>query len=326
MEKRVLIAGSGEIASAYAAVLSDLAFPYEACCVSETSAKAFAAKHHVPCHAGGLEAFCVSGAASGFSHAIVALPISVLPSATLQLLGADVANLLIEKPGGLNPAVVRALADAVGETAARTRCHIAYNRRYYAAVTAARRAIAEDGGVTSFSFEFTELSDRLLNSGIDPELLRNWEYANSTHVIDTAFHLAGSPAVISSVKRGSLDFHPVAARYAGVGLTAADVPFTYLADWDAPGRWGIEINTRNRKLILRPMEKLGVQTHNSFEILPFPIEDDLDQRFKPGFYRQTQAFVLGMEKHHMLSLSGQAAQLETFSNTLFKGTDLRGPE
>lgn len=321
MDKHILIVGAGDIASAYAAVLADLELPYEVCCVSEASARGFAARHNVPCHAGGLEAFCASGAADRFSHAILALPIPTLPAATKQLLAAGVEQLLIEKPAGLDHAVVRELADSVGVEAARHRCHIAYNRRYFASIIAARQAIAEDGGATSFSFEFTELSDRLRTADIPADLLRHWEYANSTHVIDTAFHLAGVPEKLWSIKSGSLDFHPDAARYAGAGVTGDGVPFTYLADWDAPGRWGIEINTRYRKLILRPMERLGVQARNSFEIVPMTIDDDLDRRFKPGFYRQTQAFLQGLDNAHLLSLQAQADQLGLFARTIFKGAD-----
>ncbi len=322
MTERVLLVGAGEIASVYADVLRCLSVQFDACCVSADSARRFGEKHAVQCYAGGLEQLCHSGGGAGYSHAIVALPVSGLSKAAELLLSHGVENVLVEKPAGMDAKEVCTLVERVGAEKAEKHCFVAYNRRFYASVMAAERAIAEDGGVTSFSFDFTELSDRLRLGGIDAVLLEKWEYANSTHVIDTAFFLAGTPARMSCIKAGSLDIHPDAARYAGVGETINKVPFTYTADWDAPGRWGIEINTRKRKLVLRPVEQLSVQHRNSFAMEPMALADDSDERFKPGYFRQVQAFVTGADRHRLLSLAGQATQLALFSKTIFQGGGL----
>ncbi len=55
--------------------------------------------------------------------------------------------------------------------------------------------IAEDGGALSINFDFTEWSHKikyLKNSGLAK---RRWLVANSSHVIDLAFHLGGKPKI-----------------------------------------------------------------------------------------------------------------------------------
>lgn len=66
-------------------------------------------------------------------------------------------------------------------------------------------------------------------------------------------------------------------------VTDKDVLFSYIADWGAPGRWGVEICTRNRRFIWKPLEKLQVITLKSLKAEPVELDDDLDIKFKPGF-------------------------------------------
>ena len=63
-------------------------------------------------------------------------------------------NILVEKPAGLNKQKIMEVSELAKEKDAQV--YVAYNRRYYASVLKAQEIIAEDGGVTSFNFEFTE--------------------------------------------------------------------------------------------------------------------------------------------------------------------------
>jgi hypothetical protein len=129
-----------------------------------------------------------------------------------------------------------------------------------------------------------------LTAGRGPEILNNWFLANSSHVVDLAFHLGGPPASVDARVTGTLDWHPAGATFAGSGRTERGALFSYLADWSAPGRWGVEIRTPKRRLILQPLESLKIQEHGSFTVREVP-PDDLDTRFKPGLYRQMKAFL-----------------------------------
>ncbi|HUQ72051.1 MAG TPA: hypothetical protein VM165_21155, partial [Planctomycetaceae bacterium] len=57
------------------------------------------------------------------------------------------------------------------------------------------------------------------------------------------------------------------------------------------------------RLHLRPMEALGVQEIGSVEVKPFALDDRLDREFKPGIYRQTEAFLGGVEAHRLPTLA-----------------------
>ena len=70
--------------------------------------------------------------------------------------------------------------------------YIAYNRRFYASVLEAKRRIDEDGGLSSFIFEFTEWSHSITNLDKTKFQLNNWFIGNSTHVIDAAFFLVAN--------------------------------------------------------------------------------------------------------------------------------------
>ena len=52
--------------------------------------------------------------------------------------------------------------------------------------------IAEDGGVTSFHFEFTEWSHQIQHLQKAPGVMDHWVLGNSSHVLDLAFHLGAS--------------------------------------------------------------------------------------------------------------------------------------
>ena len=155
----------------------------------------------------------------------------------------------------------------------------------------ARKLISEDGGATSCIFEFTEWSHVIAPLVKGPGVKEAWFLANSTHVVDLAFHLCGSPKDWAAWQGGALDWHPAAARFSGSGITELDILFSYHADWDAPGRWGIEVLTRKNRFILRPMEQLQVMEKGSVSVKSLDLDDELDKKFKPGLYRQVQAFL-----------------------------------
>lgn len=221
--------------------------------------------------------------------AIVALPVEELAPAALLLLGCGVKRLLLEKPGGLNGSELKALCSEA--RARNSQVVVGYNRRFYASTLKAFEFIEEDGGLRSFHFDFSEWSHVIAKSDIAPIVKENWFLANSTHVADLAFFAGGIPVQMNAYTAGGLDWHPAASIFSGAGRTDKGAMFSYLADWEAPGRWGVELMTRKRRLILRPLEQLFVQQIGSVRIDPVPLEDPLDLLYKPGLYRLTEAFL-----------------------------------
>jgi len=51
--------------------------------------------------------------------------------------------------------------------------------------------------------------------------------------------------------------------------------------------------TSKHRLIFRPMEKLQIQKIGSVALEAVDVDDVLDQQFKPGLYKQVEAFLAG---------------------------------
>ncbi|MDE2290750.1 MAG: hypothetical protein KGL53_01600, partial [Elusimicrobia bacterium] len=119
----------------------------------------------------------------------------------------------------------------------------------------------------------------------------NWLFLNSSHVIDLAFHLGGSPSLLSSFTAGRTPWHHSAGAFAGAGRTEGGALFSYRADWRAPGRWSVELCTRKRRLSLCPLETLSVQAGEGRPYEPFALKDSYDRAFKPGLLAMTKAFL-----------------------------------
>lgn len=299
----VWLVGAGAMAEAYSAVLHDLGVDVRVIGRGERSAEQFTQSTGRDVVTGGLRPWLATAPAPA-RMAVVATPVAALADTTEALIAAGVERILVEKPAGLDAAGVNRVADAARRQGAEV--YVAYNRRFYRSVQLAREMLAADGGVLSYTFEFTELGDRIAASAHPDAVKRSWFLANSTHVVDLAFHLGGSPASLVGQVAGGLDWHPAAARFCGCGETAGGALFSYRADWDAPGRWSVELMTRRRRLILSPMEQLRVQERNSFAIEEVELDDDLDLRFKPGLHRQVTAFLEPLAPPELLTVADHA--------------------
>ena len=95
-------------------------------------------------------------------------------------------------------------------------------------------------------------------------------------------------------------------------MTDQGVLFSYFADWEAPGRWGVEVMTRKNRLIFCPMEQLQITQLGSVKVESVPLEDKLDQYFKPGLYLQTESF-LQQDATHFCTLEEQVKHTELYS-------------
>lgn len=221
--------------------------------------------------------------------AIVSVGVPELAAVAESVLKYGCGTILLEKPGGVNEAEIQRLADLAQER--QIKVLLAYNRRFYESVRTARQMIKEDGGPSSFTFEFTEWSHIIATLRKPQIIFDNWLLANSSHVIDMAFYLAGQPARMSCfvAGQGRLGWHTKGSVFNGAGVTSAHVPFSYQADWTAPGRWAVEVMTTKHRYIFRPLEKLLIQKIGSIETTAISLDDHLDNDFKPGLYRQLQS-------------------------------------
>jgi len=285
----ILIVGAGQIAREYIKVTQDLG--YDCIVVGLGEKNINEVRQEFPdfqSFSGGLENWLEDNTVP--EYAIVATPLNQLASVTVSLLKSGCTKILVEKPLTFSVTKANAISNLASEMNATV--VIAFNRRSYSSVQHARRLILEDGGVSSMHFDFTEAIFRINPSHYDSESNTFWGIANSSHVIDTAFHLAGEPKIIHSKQfDNSVEWHPSGSIFTGMGETVNNVPFTYHANWGCPGKWNIEIMTPRRKLLFSPMEILRVQRYSSFQVDVFKQDNVVDTLFKPGFHKQVTAWL-----------------------------------
>lgn len=308
MSKHIHIIGSGPMAVDYAKALKAMNIEMTVVGRSQASCDKFKAETGITCVAGGFEGW-ISAQTSVPQQVIVAVSEENLGTVTQKLIEKGVPKILVEKPGAATYEELAKLGHI--QKTSKSQVFVGYNRRFYSSVQMAKKLIQEDGGVQSFFFEFTEWGHVIRNK-VCPQLVKEeWLWHNSTHVMDLAFYLGGFPNKISSYKSGSLDWHSRAAKYSGAGTTQGGALFSYMANWASPGRWVVEILTSQRRFIFKPLEKLQIQKIGSVAVEEYPIENEMDLNFKPGLYKQIEAF-LKSEGGVLVTLDQQLSNMQWY--------------
>lgn len=302
----ILLVGTGYMAKEYAKVLKAQKLDFKVVGRSEKSVQNFKKEIDIAAVSGGIEEWLKQNKA--LNAAIVAVTEDQLGIVTRNLINAGCKNVLVEKPGGLDANDIRKVAELAKRKKANV--YIGYNRRFYASTQKALE-ITKNEGVKSFIFDFTERSYVVEKLPQSDKIKNQWFLQNSTHVIDMAFFLGGNPSKLASYKLGGLKWHPGGSIYAGAGVSDRKALFSYHANWESAGRWSLEIMTAKNKLIFRPLEKLQIQKYGSMSIEDIALNDKLDIEYKPGLYRQVEAFITNPTR--LLTIEEQVKHLKTFA-------------
>jgi predicted dehydrogenase len=197
---------------------------------------------------------------------------------------------LLEKPVGVNLPVAAAIA--AERRRADARAFVALNRRAYSATRMALQELGADDGPRLVSVLDQEDLEAARASGQPEEVVQNWMYANSIHLIDYFTFMARGEVV--SVE------HAACWTPASPGFVAATIRFSsgdvgvYQAVWNGPGPWSVSVTNSSTRLELRPLEKLGVQRRGErrlTEVAPDPI----DLEYKPGLRHQAEQLISALE-------------------------------
>jgi len=308
MKSSVLLVGLGNMGKEYARVLKALDISFISVGRGSSNASAFEAATGTKPVTGGIENY-IKTEKEIPRCAIVAVNVTGLYEATLALLNSGVKKILVEKPGALYREELDNLLSVASKQEAEV--FVAYNRRFYDSVTEARKIIVADGGVDSFQFEFTEWSYRIEPLQKDVEEKARWFLSNSSHVADLAFFLGGKPSLLTAYTSGSLSWHETASVFSGAGVSQGGALFSYSANWDGPGRWGVEVVTRSNRIILRPLEMLQLQKKGSIAVEQILSGNNNDTLFKPGLFSMVKAFLNG-ENNGLCSLNEQREMFDTY--------------
>ena len=285
----IYIVGTGPMAQGHAKVLVYLEKAFTVIGRGKPSADSFYDNMGIQPFIGGINAFLNSNQFNEQDSVIIATGTEALMSTLKKALLAGAGKVLIEKPAAIS--IEELLENEEFLRPFGNKVFVAYNRRFYASVAEAMKLIEEDGGLESMHFEFTEWAHKIEPLDKAPGVKENWFFANSTHVVDLAFFIAGKPKEWSAyAQSGKLDWHNK-TKFAGAGITDNGVIFSYHSNWESAGRWGIELNTHKRKIILKPLESIFIQELGSIERVEHEFNDGFDVIFKPGLINQLAAFL-----------------------------------
>lgn len=304
---KVLLVGSGDHAFQYALVLSALDVDFDIVSKSNRNEERFynVFSKKVLILSGGerSQIYCL------YSHIILAVSIDSLVSEAFSCSQAGVENVLIEKPGALYVSDLQKICDSISPSC---RYYIAYNRRYYSSVIKLLNCISLDGGISSIHFNFTEWEKSILDWQVHSSVRQRLVLSNSSHVIDLAFFIAGYPKEFSHYCSGSLKWHTDSACFVGAGVTKNNTPFSYHADWSSSGRWGVTVMTSKSKYLLSPLEKLQISPKYSNEYTFLGLDDDDDENYKPGLFKQVNSWLFRTSDIVLPSVSNHIDNMKVF--------------
>jgi len=308
IKNNILLIGAGQMAYDYSKVLDSFQLSYSIIGRSRSSADKLSKKINKKIYSGGVENFLESSDII-YNTAIIAVGVGDLTKVARILIKNAIKDVLIEKPGGIDAKDITSLAITAKKSS--TNIYVAYNRRFYSSTIKAMEIINNDGGLKSFKFDFSEWSSIVTSIHKNEDILRNWFLINSSHVIDLAFFIGGIPLEITSFNYSHLAWHPSGSVFTGSGITNMDIPFSYHANWNAPGRWSIEFFTERHRVILCPLEELKIQNHKSLTIEKVEIDNSKDKKYKPGLYLQVLSFI--NEKSDLVKIEDHAKSLWYYS-------------
>lgn len=193
--------------------------------------------------------------------------------------------LFLEKPVGLDLEESTAVRDAL------TVPHmVGLNRRFYEVIGLGRRMIEQAGGLRAMEIHMPEDVYSLPDETYPARLKRQWQFANSVHMIDLFRVMGGEAAAVhrfndvrDAADRGFISV--VDFQRGGRGV--------FNAQWYAPGRWRMALYADGLSLVYQPVEQVIVMRRGEAMQTIGPAGPD--GTLKAGLHGQALAFL------HLLS-------------------------
>tara|TARA_B110000003_G_scaffold276506_1_gene323398 strand:+ start:5064 stop:6023 length:960 start_codon:yes stop_codon:yes gene_type:complete len=207
--------------------------------------------------------------------------------------------LLIEKPVGYNYEQANEIKEYAEKKNAKA--YVALNRRFYSSTIEAINLLKSENDKRIIHIQDQEDPKLALKAGQPKLVTENWMYANSIHIIDY-FRLFGRGSIINIENIEKYDKNNPFYVHSKILFSSGDVGI-YQAFWDAPAPWSVTVTSRQKKIELKPVEKLSTQKYGSRNIEQIKLDsDDID--FKPGLKKQAEAIInliQGNKIHYHLS-------------------------
>ena len=268
-DKSVLLIGGGWMAEQFHDALK--AFGVEKVDVishTEKTASKWKNERDIKAFSGGYKK-ALPDLANPFDLVIVATTIDQLQPAAAEAIRAGNKNILVEKPAALYSSSLKKWEKKIPDD---VRVRIAYNRLTYPSFWKLKEVVAGNNEtITSCSYTFTEWVHTIDFNNNQPDCYQRWGIANSLHVISMAHSLIGLPVELSSQRSGTIPWHKAGSQFTGAGVSDQNILFSYHANWESAGRWGVEIMTDARAYRLISLEELFCCEKGSVEWKPVEI-------------------------------------------------------
>ena len=195
-------------------------------------------------------------------------------------------TMLLEKPPGYTLGEAEAIHRAAVSNDRQVL--VALNRRFLSSTRGAMAGLAKQDGTRFIHVQDQQDQSAAAALGHPREVVDNWMFANSIHVIDylRLFGRGEVTAVTPTVPWSNEDSHVVLAK---IEFGSGDVGL-YEGLWKGPGPWAVSVSTPEIRWEMRPLESATFQLSGERRLHDVDT-DERDREFKPGFRLQAEMAV-----------------------------------
>jgi len=190
---------------------------------------------------------------------------------------------LVEKPAGYNIADAEAIVQAAHDKG--QKAYVALNRRHYGSTRAVLAELEQAKGRRLVHVYDQEDPAAALRAGRPDEVVQNWMYANSIHIVDylRVFCRGEIVAVDPIIPWNSGEPQFVLSK---ISFSSGDIGI-YEAIWNGPGPWAVTVTTQEKRWEMRPLEHASSQIYGSRKLESLS-GHPWDTEFKPGLRLQAE--------------------------------------
>ena len=203
---------------------------------------------------------------------------------------------LLEKPAGYDLRDAQAIVEEARSRG--SRAFVALNRRFHSSTFAAWQDLLSDEGPKLIQVLDQQDQTVARAAGQPEEVVANWHFANSIHVIDF-LRVFGRTPILAVDPVEPWDRERPGVVVSRVRYDNGDIGL-YEGIWNGPGPWAAIVTAPSRRWELRPLEQAAVQARGERRLTPIEIES-WDTAFKPGLRAQAAA-AIAAARHEQSSL------------------------
>lgn len=203
-----------------------------------------------------------------------------------------------EKPVGLNYEQSKRICNKINSFG--VRAIVALNRRFYGSTRQIIRDLDASQGTRLIQVNDYESLSVAKSFHYHEDIINNWMYANSIHLIDYFCFLGrGKINKINVVQKwNQKHLMPVIAQI----IYESGDQGIYQGIWHGPGPWSVSVITTCDYFEMRPLERLARVTSQERTPSHYP-QMEADLVFKPGLYEQAKSAVAFALNQPSLSIS-----------------------